>query len=301
MGGSVGEKNRSPNESALLEGASLGVLLGSGLAAVSDTFPARSTLRFDEIEGLTPPGVAGHKGELKLSLVSNRPCLFICGRKHFYEGHAEETLALMRYLHSAGLGEIVLTSAAGSLLKSIVPGELVLVTDLLDTQFRSPLPGKAGKPEHEKISSSSQAASGADAPPAAYRGEGGPALAGERFSISRRLAIDEAMSRGLWRAASDVRVGIGRGAAVTCAGPVYETPAEIRALQETGASVVTMSGAPDIEAANAVGIRVAMVAVVTNWAAGISGARLRHEDVLDVARSAAVRLRQLVVRFVETR
>jgi inosine/guanosine/xanthosine phosphorylase family protein len=224
---------------------------------------------------VTPASVAGHAGELRQCLVSDRPCLFICGRKHFYEGHADEIRSLMRFLHGAGLRQLVLTSAAGSLLRSVVPGELVLVTDVLDTQCRSPSSDDARKDR--------------------------PVVLGGRPSFPRRPAIDETMSRVLWKAASDVRVGIGRGAAVTCAGPVYETPAEVRALQETGASVVTMSGAPEIEAANAMGIRVAMIAVVTNWAAGISSARLRHEDVLDVARSSAAKLRQLIVRFVETR
>ncbi len=91
-----------------------------------------------------------------------------------------------------------------------------------------------------------------------------------------------------------------RGVAVASAGPAYETPAEIRTLQATGAVVVTMSGAPEVEAANALGVRVAMVAVITNWAAGISSIRLRHEDVLSVARLATSALRQLIVKFVES-
>lgn len=294
------QKSRTPTEATLFKGAALGVLLGSGLAAVTEGFPTESTLAFDEIEGLTPPSVAGHKGELRRCVVSDRPCLFICGRKHYYEGHVEEIHALMRYLHGSGLRRLVLTSAAGSLLKSVFPGELVLVTDVIDAQFRSPAMERTGRRDIEWTPPDPRAARIANAPSADRRGETGPMFSSERPSSPGRLAIDEAMSRDLWKAASDTRLGLGRGAAVSCAGPVYETPAEIRALQETGASVVTMSGTPEIEIANALGIRVAMVAVVTNWAAGISNARLRHEDVLGVARSAAARLRQLIVRFVET-
>lgn len=285
----MGKKSQTPNRSALFESAALGVLLGSGLAAVTEGFPARATLKFEEIEGLTPPSVAGHKGELRQCLVSNRPCLFVCGRKHYYEGHAEEIRALMRYLHGAGLRELILTSAAGSLLKSVAPGELVLITDVMDAQFRPPVADRTEKRDNEKAPGTQRVEMD--------RRERAPAA--DRPSSHRKLVIDEAISRGLWKAASDARVGIGRGAAITCAGPSYETPAEIRALQEAGASVVTMSGAPEIDAANSLGIRVAMVAVVTNWAAGISSARLRHEDVLEVARSAAARLRQLIVKFVE--
>ena len=60
-----------------------------------------------------------------------------------------------------------------------------------------------------------------------------------------------------------------------------------------------MSGAPEVEIANTLGIRVAMVALVTNWASGISDARLRHEDVLDVAGAATFQVRQLVEKFAE--
>lgn len=294
------QKSRTPTETTLFKGATLGVLLGSGLAAVTEGFPTESTLPFDKIEGLTPPSVVGHKGELRRCVVSDRPCLFICGRKHYYEGHAEEIHALMRFLHGSGLRRLVLTSAAGSLLKSVFPGELVLVTDVMDVQFRATAMQRTGRRDRERTPPDPRAARIADARSAGRRGETGPLSSNERPSSPGRLAIDEAMSRDLWKAASHTRVGLGRGAAVSCAGPVYETPAEIRALQETGASVVTMSGTPEIEIANALGIRVAMVAVVTNWAAGISNARLRHEDVLGVARSAAARLRQLIVRFVET-
>jgi purine nucleoside phosphorylase len=286
----MGQKSQTPNKSAVFESAALGVLLGSGLAAVAEGFPAQATLKFDEIEGLTPASVAGHKGELRQCLVSNRPCLFICGRKHYYEGHAEEIRALMRYVHGAGLRELILTSAAGSLLKSVVPGELVLITDVMDAQFRPPVSERTSISNRDQTSGAKR--TGED--------DRERTSAADRPSSPRKLMIDEANSRGLWKAASDAHVGIGRGAAITCAGPSYETPAEIRALQEAGASVVTMSGAPEIEAANSLGMRVAMVAVVTNWAAGISSARLRHEDVLEVARSAAARLRQLIVKFVET-
>lgn len=253
----------------LFQGAAIGVVLGSGLDSVTEDLAVESVLRYDRIEGLDAPTVAGHRGELRRCVIAGRPCIFVCGRRHFYEGGAEPVGTLMRFLHRAGLRRLVVTSAAGSLVKTVLPGELVMVTDVVDVQHRPPRPGGPG-----------------------LRGTGRPALA--------RPALDAAMSRDLWVAASRAQVGLGRGPAVSCAGPVYETPAEVRALRETGASVVTMSGAPEIEIANALGIRAAMIAVATNWAAGISTVRLRHEDVLEAARAAADRLRRLIVAYVET-
>lgn len=269
----MGQEKRNPSDTALFKGAPLAVLLGSGLDSVTDGFPVEDTIPFDEIEGLSAPTVPGHRGELRRCVTAGRPCLYIHGRRHFYEGAFGDIRSLLGFLHRIGVTRLVLTSAAGSLVRSVSPGELVLVSDLIDTQSRRPAGSLSTR---EAVSQS------------------------ERDVVSRRLALDAGMSRDLWVAARRAKVGLGRGAAAVCAGPVYETPSEIKALQETGASVVTMSGAPEVEAANSLGIRVAIIAVVTNWAAGISSVRLRHNDVLEVARSSASAVRQVIVEFVKT-
>jgi len=270
VGQNAGRKKRTPSSETLFQGAPLAVLLGSGLDSVADGFAVEDSIPFDRIEGLSAPAVAGHKGTLDRCVAAGRTCLFIRGRRHFYEGAAGDVAVLVGFLEQIGVRRLVLTSAAGGLSRSVSPGELVLVSDLIDTQSRRPFGAPAGR------------AAASDT---------------ARTAVSRRLTLDRGMSRELWVAASRAKVGLGRGAAVVCAGPVYETPSEIRALQETGAVVVTMSGAPEIEAANDLGIAVAMIAVATNWASGISIVRLRHEDVLEAARSAARSVRQLVVEF----
>jgi inosine/guanosine/xanthosine phosphorylase family protein len=267
--------HRLSTDKNIAKGVSIGVLLGSGLTGVSDGFPIGKTLPFDKIDGLSSTGVAGHEGELRWSEVAGRPCIFICGRKHYYEGGADEIRLLLGLLHDVGVRTLLLTSAAGSLVKTACPGELVLVEDILDVQFRSAR-GRRAFPTHLRIPS----------------GVGRPG--GDRI-----LALDRSLAKHLSVAASKGRVALGRGTVVTCMGPTYETPSEILAFQRTGASLVTMSGAPEIEMANMLGIRVAMVALVSNWAAGISGVRLRHDDVLDAARAAVPGLRQLIEMFAE--
>jgi len=271
----VAQENRASTDKTSLEGASLGVLLGSGLSGVSHGFPAGPTFSFDEFKGLSATDVMGHEGALQRCVVAGRPCIFVRGRRHYYEGVTDEIRSLIDLLHDLGVRTLLLTSAAGSLVKTVCPGELVLVEDLLDVQFRpvrlmpsagptSRVPSSIGRPERR-----------------------------------RPLALDASCSHRVWAAASKANVALGRATAATCAGPAYETPAEILALQQAGVTLVTMSGAPEVEIANTLGIRVAMVALVTNWASGISSARLRHEDVLDVAGAATCRIRQLVEKFVE--
>jgi purine nucleoside phosphorylase len=59
---------------------------------------------------------------------------------------------------------------------------------------------------------------------------------------------------------------------VVTEGPRLETPAEIRAYGRLGADVVGMTGLPEAALARELGLGYAAVAVVTNAAAGLSGA-----------------------------
>jgi purine-nucleoside phosphorylase len=83
-------------------------------------------------------------------------------------------------------------------------------------------------------------------------------------------------------------------AAVT--GPSYETPAEIRALRRAGADAVGMSTSREALAGVEAGLEVAAVSLITNRAAGLSDAKLDHEEVLATARVAAVRLADVLER-----
>jgi purine-nucleoside phosphorylase len=81
-------------------------------------------------------------------------------------------------------------------------------------------------------------------------------------------------------------------------GPHYETPAEIRMLRTLGADLVGMSTALEAIAARAAGLEVFGLSMVTNAAAGITGEKLNHEEVLAAGKDAAGRLGQFMVEFI---
>ncbi|MEO2092116.1 MAG: purine-nucleoside phosphorylase [Gemmataceae bacterium] len=77
-------------------------------------------------------------------------------------------------------------------------------------------------------------------------------------------------------------------------GPCYETPAEIRALRAMGADAVGMSTAVEAEAAAELGLAVAGVSCITNKAAGLGNGPLSHREVEETARTAVVRLGDVI-------
>ncbi|ONM47035.1 purine-nucleoside phosphorylase [Nocardia donostiensis] len=82
-------------------------------------------------------------------------------------------------------------------------------------------------------------------------------------------------------------------------GPQYETPAEIRMLATIGADLVGMSTVLEAVAARALGARLLGISLVTNLAAGVTGAPLAHADVLAEGHAAAPRLGKLLRSVVE--
>ncbi|HKL22967.1 MAG TPA: purine-nucleoside phosphorylase, partial [Tichowtungia sp.] len=88
------------------------------------------------------------------------------------------------------------------------------------------------------------------------------------------------------------------GVYVAAAGPTFETPAEVCAFRSMGADAVGMSTVPEAIFANALGMRVAGLSCVCNWAAGLGHAELTHEDVARAAEEAMPRMRKVLNGFV---
>jgi purine-nucleoside phosphorylase len=77
-------------------------------------------------------------------------------------------------------------------------------------------------------------------------------------------------------------------------GPTYETPAEIHMMRTMGADLVGMSTVPEAIAAHALGAEVLAISLVTNAAAGVTGEKLNHEEVIAAGKAAAERMGALL-------
>lgn len=238
-------------------GRRLAVIAGSGMAPLGGVMQTRESMPFADIDGVGACGVAGHAGEVRAGTVAGREGLLVLGRRHGYEREFGAVERLIAFLASRGATDLLVTSAAGALRPTLHPGDLMLVTDLLDRQNRRPV-----------------------------------------GAAPRAACFDGELTGAVERSARACGVALHRGVSVSCLGPAYETAAEVTALQFAGADVATMSGAPEVAAARARGMRVAAVALVTNPCTGIAAAVPNHQEVLRVGRETCAGLARLIEQLI---
>ena len=228
----------------------LAVIAGSGMGALADEVAVDRRVSFADIDGVGACTVAGHAGEVREGTLDGRPCVWVLGRRHGYERQSAAMLKLVDWLASRGVTHLLVTSAAGALRPSLSPGEIMVARDVIDRQNHRWNDAPQGRPD-------------------------------------TRLALDPGLVAALERAATRAGVGWHRGTLACGSGPAYETAAEVRYLQESAGDVATMSAAPEVIAANRIGLPVAVAALVTNPGTGIAPSVLSHAEVLDVGRRSA--------------
>src|SRR3712207_2604878 len=64
-----------------------GIILGSGLGALTRRIERAVSIPFGEIPGFPPATVAGHAGAFVAGRLAGCPVLALAGRFHMYEGH----------------------------------------------------------------------------------------------------------------------------------------------------------------------------------------------------------------------
>ncbi len=135
---------------------------------------------------------------------------------------------------------------------------------------------------------------------------GTPVLIRDHINLTARSPIEGAhfvdltdlYSERLRAMCREVDPTLDEGVYVQFSGPHYETPAEIEMVRRIGGDLVGMSTTLEAIAAREAGMEVLGISLVTNLAAGISGAPLDHAEVLEAGRSAATRMGDLLSRVV---
>jgi purine-nucleoside phosphorylase len=236
----------------------VGIVLGSGLGIYIDQIENKMVIPYQDIPHFKRTSVEGHSGALIIGEVKGVTVAALQGRLHAYEGYAMDDIVLpVRTLAAIGIEYLFLTNASGGINAEFHPGNLVAISDHINLSGRNPLVG----PNIAEL--------------------------GPRFPDIGN-ASDAELRELLPPVGKNHHVDIKSGVYCSVLGPTYETPAEIRMLRTIGADMVGMSTVPEVIAANHLGLKVAGVACITNYAAGIKQEKLNHADVKLVAEKAMV-------------
>ena len=101
----------------------IGLILGSGLGALSDALTDATTIPTGDIPGYPESTVVGHKGEIVVGRLEGQSVAVLRGRVHLYEGHSAGTVTFpVRLLHAMGVRHLVVTNAAGGINPAFHPG-----------------------------------------------------------------------------------------------------------------------------------------------------------------------------------
>lgn len=241
-----------------------GIILGSGWGEILPEFSIKRSLPYCKLPAMGLTTVAGHRGVLHWAERAGVETLIFQGRRHWYEGVGWEPVALPIFiLKKLGAGLVVLTNSAGGIHRSLKRGAFMLISDHINAMGVNPLQGR-----HD-------------------------AFWGKRFIDQTRL-YDQRLRSALVRRARKCKIALAEGVYLAVSGPVYETPAEIRAYRALGADAVGMSTVPEAILAGAVGLRVLGLSLISNRAAGLGAEKLDHDDVRQAGRDSALRMRSLV-------
>jgi purine-nucleoside phosphorylase len=243
----------------------IGLVLGSGLGGVTDGMERAVSIPYSELDGFPAPGVSGHGGSLVVAEWGGVPVAVLTGRSHFYEhGRADAMRVPLETLRQLGVETLVLTNSAGGVRPGMGPGSVMLITDHINMTGRNPLIGEATD---------------------------------VRF-VGMTQAYDPELMALARKAAGEEGIDLAEGVYFWFSGPSFETPAEIRAARILGADAVGMSTVPEVILARFLGLRVLAFSAITNYAAGMTGAELSHQETKEMAPLGGAKLSRLLARLV---
>jgi len=222
---------------------------------------------FEKQEVQTPYGVAC----CLMGTISGNQVVFLNrhGAGHSVPPHLVNYRANIWALKKLGVEEILATAAVGSCNLEMQPGDFVVCDQILDftkTRIGTFFDGK-------------------DYP-----------VAHADFSTPYCPTLGKILEKCLQ--SMDVTYHTS-GTMVVTEGPRFETPAEIKMFAKLGGDLVNMTGMPEAILAKEAEMHYAAVAVVTNYAAGISKHPLSHEEVLESMQKQEKQINMLIDKFLK--
>lgn len=242
-----------------------GLITGSGFYDIPD------------LEGRSTSEVATPFGSASVTSGSwrGRPLAFLArhGSDHSVPPAGINYRANVWALKTVGVTSVLATAVSGGIDPSMVPGDLVIISDFLDfTNGRAdtffdgitPIDGESG-------------------------------FDSSRHHTDMTAPYDPSLRAALLSSAAEHAIPvIDGGVYCTTNGPRFETPAEIEMMRTLGGQLVGMTGYPEVALAREAGLRYASVGVISNAAAGMGDEELAADDIFDIINDIAEPLHRLI-------
>jgi purine-nucleoside phosphorylase len=236
----------------------IALTLGSGWGRATEAMgEVVAVLPASEVPGFAVSGVPGHPGTITSVALPDGGAALVIGART----HFYEGRGVRRVVHS-----VRTAAAAGARVQVLTNG-----AGGLDRAWRPGTPVLIR--DHINLTAASP-------------------LEGPTF-----VDLTDLYSARLRAIAREVDPTLDEGVYVQFRGPHYETPAEVEMAGRMGGSIVGMSTALEAIAARAEGAEVLGISLVTNSAAGVTGAPLDHEEVLAAGSSSAARMGTLLAEL----
>ena len=237
-----------------------GIILGSGLGDFVSVLDRTERIPYEKIPHFPISTVEGHDGELILGEIEGKQILALKGRFHYYEGYSlKEATFPIRVFKALGIKTLLLSNASGGLNPAQRIGDLMLIEDHIHLFPDNPLRGK----NYDEL------------------GPRFPDMSDPYEAELRKIGKEIAREKGI-----DLKEGVYVGTS----GPTYETPAEYKYFRIIGGDAVGMSTTPETIVAKHADMKVLGVSVISDM--GVEGqiVEISHEEVQEVAQTAAPKL-----------
>lgn len=246
----------------------VGIILGTGLGGLVKEIEIEHSLGYETIPNFPVSTVEGHSGKLIFGKLGGKNVVAMQGRFHYYEGYSmKEVTFPVRVMKFLGVHTLLVSNASGGMNPDFSIGDLMILNDHINLFPDNPLIGK----NYKELS--------------------------PRFPDMSKTYDKELINKAVEIAAKKgIKVQQGVYAGLT--GPCFETPAEYKYIRIIGADAVGMSTVPEVIVARHGDMRCFAMSIITDL--GVEGkiVEVTHEDVIEVAAKAEVKMTQIMRELV---
>jgi purine-nucleoside phosphorylase len=234
----------------------VGIILGTGLGELATQITERQEIPYQDIPNFPVSTVEGHSGKLIVGKLGTTQVLAMQGRFHYYEGYSmKEVTFPVRVMKALGVETLLVSNAAGGMNPDFEIGDLMIISDHINTFPEHPLRGKNEPSLGTRFPDMSQAY------PASLR------------DMAKSIAAKHGIK-------------VVEGVYVGTSGPTFETPAEYYYFRMIGGDAVGMSTVPEVIVAVHAGIRVFAMSIITDLGVAGKVVEVSHEEVQQIANQA---------------